>query len=117
MIAGILLAGLLQAASYERAPIVAPDFDWLERPTAKDAGRFYPKTTARRVDRLVVIECLVGRDGRLQQCRVFQAPATDDGEIAATLRMASKFRMSSRSKSGEPTAGRKVRIPFRWNAP
>ena len=117
MIVGILLAALLQAAPYERAPLSAGDFIWLEQPTAKDIGRFYPNTTARAVERMVVIECGVGRSGRLDRCMVFKAPPTDNGETAATLRMASFFRMSARTKSGESTTGRKVHIPVLWKLP
>lgn len=117
MIAGVLLAALLQAASYERPPLISGDFEWLERPAAEDIGRFHPNTTARPVERLVVVECRVGRDGWLQQCHVFQAPPTDNGETAATLRIASMFRMAPRSRSGESTVGRRVRIPVRWALP
>lgn len=117
MIAGVLLAALLQAGSYERAPLASTDFVWVERPTSADIGKFYPNSTARPVERLVVIECLVGREGWLQRCRVYQAPPTDNGEITASLGIAGRFRVSPRTKSGESTAGRKVRIPILWKLP
>ena len=116
MIAAVLTLALL-AAPYERAPLGAGDLDWLELPTAEDFGRFYPDTTARPDNVLVVLECVVARGGRPDLCRVIEVTGRDNGEVAATLRLASKFRLTQRTKSGESTTGRKVRIPVRWMLP
>ena len=116
MIAAVLALALL-AAPYERAPLGAGDVDWLDLPTAEDMERFYPNTTARPDNVLVVLECVIARGGRPDSCRVVEVTGRDNGEVTATLRLASKFRMTPRTKSGESTTGRKVRIPVRWMPP
>jgi hypothetical protein len=116
LIAAVLALALL-AAPYERVPLGVGDVDWLERPTAEDFGRFDPHTTAWPDNVLVVLECVIARGGRLDPCRVIEVAGRDNGEVAATLRLASKFRLTQRTKSGESTMGRKVRIPIRWMPP
>ncbi len=112
----VALALVLLAGPAERPPLEAGDIDWLEWPTGNDMS-FTPYTTARPGEVLVVLECRVGEEGRLDQCRVAETTGRDSGEVQATLRVASRFRMTLRTKSGESTAGRKVRVPVRWKPP
>lgn len=112
----LAFAAALLATPYERAPLTHGDFVWLERPAAEDLS-FSPPTTAQADEVFVLLLCEVGPDGRLARCRVETTTGRDNGEVAASLRVANKFRMASRTKAGEPTAGRKVRVPMRWMPP
>lgn len=68
--------------------------DWLERPTADDMEWAYPAHAQRQeIDGRAVINCKVGYDGLLRDCRVIsEAPIGEDFGVAA-LALSQKFRM------------------------
>ena len=115
----VLLAAETPAAAtpYERAVLEYADFSWVETPRSEDFERFYPETTGRKLETLIVLRCTVANAGRLERCVVEQAPDRDYGFAKATLRLANKFRIDHRTRSGESTRGRVVRVPVRWMVP
>lgn len=88
---------------------------WLSRPSESDRARNFPEAAiaAGVTSGRVLIDCLVGGDGRLS-CNVFSETPPGVGFGAAALRVASGFRMADRDAAGEPTAGKRWRgaIPF-----
>jgi protein TonB len=66
------------------------------------------------VEGSATIDCAVAGDGRLYDCNVIAENPPGHGFGAATLSLASKFRMRPTTQSGEPVAGRRVGIPIRW---
>lgn len=88
---------------------------WLSRPSESDRARNFPEAAiaAGVTSGRVLIDCLVGGDGRLS-CNVFSDTPSGVGFGAAALRVASGFRMAGRDAAGEPTAGKRWRgaIPF-----
>ncbi|OYX69229.1 MAG: hypothetical protein B7Y78_09765 [Caulobacter sp. 35-67-4] len=68
--------------------------DWLEKPTADDMEWAYPAHAQRKeIDGKAVINCKVGYDGLLRDCRIVsEAPAGEDFGVAA-LALSQKFRM------------------------
>lgn len=88
---------------------------WLSQPSEADRARNFPEAAiaAGVASGRVLIECLVGGDGRLS-CNVVSETPSGVGFGAAALRVASGFRMADRDAAGEPTAGKRWRgaIPF-----
>ena len=68
--------------------------DWLERPTVDDMEWAYPAHAQRKeIDGKAVINCKVGYDGLLRDCRIVsEAPIGEDFGVAA-LALSQKFRM------------------------
>lgn len=79
--------------------------------------RFYPE---RALDRgksgLVVLDCLVGIDGRLA-CSVASEEPQRWGFGSAALRAAKEFRMAPQLEDGRPTAGGRVSVPISFKVP
>jgi len=88
---------------------------WLLRPSREDVSELYPPVAAdENRTGVVVINCAVTASGRLSACKVAAERPARYGFGAATLKLASRFRMRSTTRSGEPVAGRRVRLPVRW---
>lgn len=63
------------------------------------------------------INCRVGADGRLSDCRVVSETPPGRGFGQAALRMAGRIRINPRTRSGRPTAGARVTIPIPFRGP
>jgi periplasmic protein TonB len=50
-------------------------------------------------------------------CRLLSETPTDTGFGAAALKLSERFQMKPMSRDGQPVAGGKVRIPFRFALP
>ena len=111
-----LCAGAAWATAATRTTIGDPD--WVERPTPADVVEFYPaKAVAEKVEGRVVIACQVTSAGRLEGCAVVMEDPAAYGFGEAALKMAERFQMTTRSRSGVPTAGADVRIPILFRLP
>jgi TonB family protein len=87
---------------------------WIERPTAQSFARHYPGGALERgVSGRVVLECIVAADGRLQ-CAVIEEDPAGEGFGLAALGIAQDFRMAHEI-DGQTTAGKRVRVPIRFN--
>ena len=76
-----------------------------------DPGR--PRLVA-GADGVAVMECVVGEDGRLNDCRIVSERPEGRGLGEATLALASELNMRETTRQGHPTAGSRVRIPIQW---
>lgn len=84
---------------------------WLKLPTGADMARYRPD--AARGSGRAVIECKVSARGLLEFCHVLEeTPGEQYGKAA--LRVAGRFRMGPQDRAGQPTAGRRVRLPLTW---
>ncbi len=63
---------------------------------------------------VAVMECMVGRDGRLNDCRILSETPEGRGLGEATLALAARFNMRETTRNGLPTVGSRVRIPIQW---
>lgn len=87
---------------------------WLQAPTGNDYARLYPEAAARQgTDGTVVLDCLVGDDGRLSCTIVSEEPA-GWGFGEATLALSRLFHLAPRTSNGTPTAGERIRRTIRW---
>lgn len=99
----------------EQGPPLITRPRWLNKPSGATVARFYPE---RALDRgrsgKVVLDCLVGLDGRLA-CAVASEEPERWGFGAAALRIAKEFRMAPQLEDGQPTAGGRVSVPIVFN--
>lgn len=111
-----LCAGAAWATGATRTTVGDPD--WVQRPTPADVVAFYPaRAVAEKVEGRVVIACQVTGAGRLEGCAVAMEDPAAYGFGEAALKMAERFQMTTRSRSGVPTAGADVRIPILFRLP
>ena len=101
-----------------QAEPLSPDADalvtqpvWLKLPTGADMARYRPDGA--RASGRAVIECKVSARGLLEFCHVLEETAGEQYGRAA-LRVAGRFRMGPQDRTGQPTAGRPVRLPLAW---
>lgn len=92
--------------------------EWARRPSPDDIARYYPE----RAQRLgqggkAIIECTVSSTWTLENCSVvYEDP--HDGEFgSAMLRMSRLFRIAAVDGEGQPTVGRRVRVPVVFQPP
>ena len=77
-----------------------------------DARRHYPRDALRQeVAGQVLLECTVGRRGRLA-CDVIRETPADFGFGAAALRASRSFRIAPQTRDGQSTAGGRARFCF-----
>jgi hypothetical protein len=104
-----------QESASNEAPLITGTPEWIERPTTipHPPGNWWTRTDLPK-EALVVLDCLVAPNGRLD-CSIQseEPPGWDFGQQA--LRLARDLRMAPTTREGEPTANRRhiLRIPFR----
>jgi TonB family protein len=85
---------------------------WIGRP--RSYSRVYPpRALDGRVDGAVTLDCLINTDGSIR-CRVVSETPDGLGFGAAALRLAQEFRVME-SEEGVAAAGKRVRVPIRFN--
>ncbi|MBG7614232.1 hypothetical protein IWC96_02910 [Brevundimonas sp. BAL450] len=60
------------------------------------------------------MECVIGRDGRLYNCRILSETPEGAGIGEATLALANRFQMPTVNARGQSAVGSRVRIPVQW---
>jgi protein TonB len=97
-------------------PSVITNPTWLRRPNGRDYERYYP---ARALDAgrngRVVLDCVVGADGRIN-CSVSSEDPPGWGFGSAAVSISRSFQMSPRLENGAPTEGGRVRVPIVFQA-
>jgi TonB family protein len=100
------------------APPVIYEPDWLVKPQPADIADVYPPEALKAgLEGAATIACAVSAEGRLVDCRLLSETPTDTGFGAAALKLSERFQMKPMSRDGQPVAGGKVRIPFRFALP
>ncbi|MBS0294727.1 MAG: TonB family protein [Proteobacteria bacterium] len=89
--------------------------DWIGLPNVDDLDRHYPDLAKTlEIDGRVVLDCVVTVTGTLTDCRVTAETPPDIGFGAATLSLASRFKMRSQTPDGLSVGGAHVWLPVRW---
>lgn len=87
---------------------------WLETPSAPDFHRYYPAAALQAgMDARVVLDCIIGDNGRLA-CTIMSEDPIGHGFDIATLQVSRLFRAAPENQDGASTAGRRLRLPIRW---
>jgi protein TonB len=95
-------------------PTVITRPEWINRASARDFARYYPR---RAIDRnqegRVTLDCIVDVDGRLN-CTVTSEEPDGWGFGDAAMRISRQFQMRPMLQNGQPTAGGRYRLvlPF-----
>lgn len=92
--------------------------DWLERPAPVQAVSVFPAAAAKaglKTGRAVV-DCLVGPDGRLSDCRVSGEDPAGQGFGEAAVKLAGYMKVAPWTLDGRPSAGGRIKMPIRLNA-
>jgi TonB family protein len=118
-LAAVLLLSAQSAAPPDRPPPSTTDMPgWSRTPSAADMARAYPQEAMRvNLAGSAVLECTVDPKGGLTDCVAAEETPPGSGFAAATLAVAARFAMPTRSPSGAATAGRTVRFPVNWLNP
>jgi protein TonB len=91
---------------------------WVRLPDTYDMDLYYPPDARlRRLSGRSVMQCFVTDEGRLEKCRVLSEEPAGSGFGAATLKLAPKFQMQTKTSLGQPVGGAAVMIPVRWTPP
>lgn len=92
------------------------DVSWIREPTSRDFARYFPR---RALDQgqsgRVVLDCLIGDNGRLS-CSVAQESPSGYGFGQAGMNISRQLRVQSRLPNGSPAAGRRLRLPLSFQA-
>ena len=111
-----VLAPPVQEAPKPKPPAVITDPQWLRKPNGADYTNFYPPQALEAgIGGHTQMECTVKADGTLENCHIIAETPAGKGFGAATLRLASRFKMRPQTVDGQPVAGAKVVIPVGWN--
>lgn len=106
-------AGLAWAAD-SSPPLVAQPA-WISHPTAEHVKMLYPAHALKAGQSgSALIDCNVGNDGLLRDCRVQEESPSAAGFGAAAIRMSRYFQMEPVGRDGAPTSGGHVRVPIRF---
>lgn len=102
--------------SLDPGPVVwAAAPDWLKLADADAVIAAYPAAAraAHVATGRAVLDCGVGPDGALVDCRADSETPRDLGFADAAVKLASAMRANPWSRDGEPLAGERVRLPLR----
>lgn len=116
MVGGMIAAFLAASTAGASSPAnLIKDPDWASLPSDYEIEYVYPERAGREavIGRVVMI-CIATAEGRMQDCSIESADPEGYEFEAATLRSAHLFILKPTTKSGEPVAGRPVRVALRF---
>ncbi len=109
----LALALLVDAPGPHPEVVIAAD--WLRMPKPDDFNRFYPaRALEEGVEGEATMNCKVRPDGTLTLCRIVREAPAGKGFGAATLKLASRYQMTTTTRDGFPVADAQITIPVRW---
>jgi TonB family protein len=115
-----VLATLLISASAvaQGTSVASPEItqaDWMRVPTGDDMAKYYPPSAiAKGVQGRVLLFCDVKADGTLTNCSVLAEWPASAGFGAASIKLASVFRMKPKTFDGQSVGGAQISIPIAW---
>lgn len=111
-------SGMGQAMAADGGEPTAVNIRWLSGPQEAEMDRLYPASAiALKVEGEVTMECRVVDGGGLSRCNIkFEQPA-GFGFGAATLSLASRYRVALRTPEGVSTVGQAVMLHIYWELP
>ncbi len=87
--------------------------EWRRRPSADFVARAYPLKARRRgLAGRVVLDCVIGLEGRMKTCSVVSETPTGYGFGEAGLTLSSAFQVTATTRTGRSTEGISMRIPL-----
>lgn len=86
---------------------------WVATPNGQQLSDAMPKDRQSGSMR-VVLDCLIGPDGSVTDCKVASETPAGQGYGESTLKVAPFFKMSVWTMEGLPTVGARVKIPIRY---
>lgn len=120
----IALALFLQGAapavtsSPPPAPLAFGDIAWRRLPTGEDMARVYPDAAAsKEVEGRATLECVTTSEGTLADCRTVGEFPLGLGFGEAALKLAPRFVLQAKLKSGAKVGGQQIRIPILFRLP
>jgi periplasmic protein TonB len=91
---------------------------WTAQPSAHQASAAYPfRAMANEKIGVAVVRCVVGGDGRLNNCSLACETPKKWGFGAAALKLTRLYRMKETLPDGRSVAGATVALPFNFNPP
>ncbi|MEO7643279.1 MAG: energy transducer TonB [Ramlibacter sp.] len=102
-------------SSAPMGPITDPQWESLQVYPG-EIEKYYPPTAlAAGVRGVVAIECTVDSKGRLEDCKALRETPEGMQFGAAAIKLAARFRMKTKTRSGASAVGRVVRMPIEFN--
>lgn len=100
------------------ASVLVVDPIWTRKPTGEEIARAYPDAAMRgNLHGSVILTCTMTDTGPLADCKAEEGEAPGMGFGGAALELSKKFRARGVDKSGQPVAGRPVKLPIRFILP
>lgn len=110
----LIAASLLFGTTSE--PLSSADVTFLEQPSAYELLPLRTEIPGRGE---VLVRCRIRADGWLRQCETIDldlSPGRNDRSYELWFsRVASRFRVGSQTRDGQPVAGRLIDISMRWS--
>jgi len=96
-------------------PITDPVFEDVKVYPGELEKYFPAEARARGESGAAAVECTVSPKGALEACRVLKEEPEGKGFGASAVKVASRFRMKTVTRSGAPASGRVIRIPIAFS--
>jgi TonB family protein len=102
-------------AAAPMGPIIDPQWENLQVYPGEIERYYPPAALAQGVRGVVVIECTVSGKGRLEDCKALREDPEGMQFGPAAVKLATRFRMKTTTRSGVSAVGRIVRMPIEFN--
>lgn len=109
----ITVAFVPEMLSAATPPVIGKP-NWLSKPSGPQLLSGMPNTADTPDSILVVLDCLIGADGHLSDCKVDREDPPGHGYGVGGLASVSYFRVSVWTAEGLPSVGARVKVPIRY---
>ena len=105
---GLLLLLLISPTEAPVELLDPRDVVWIEKPSGEDINRVLPHDLT--LPGKIVVDCRVTLTGELELCTVVKEEPEGHQFGDMGLKLVNRFRMRLETKSGIPTAGRRIQL-------